>query len=459
MRLLYVAATRAQDRLILSGVADDLTNLGKADNTWLSWIWQALTEGRGVPDSEEDIDLNGVRVRLQVSSFESASRSALGTEIPVLDDSTTTIDWNRPIADYFPLLRGLDPPVDGALRHLNVSQLTSFSQCPRRYYFRHVLSAPEVYAQHDRNLDDDSAPRENMSAMLRGSVIHRFCENYTASANIDDCLRVSLSEVRRERHQWLKELESDFDEDVTIRSLRRLARNFAGSQMFRRLDGMHRSSMHPNRLDDQVGDSVTFSEHTFVLRRRSVMLSGTIDKLVLTRSAGRSGLDAEIIDFKTDRLRPGNEGSVQTDSRAFDGMLPFENPETTGQHGLIHAEVERLANTYLVQMQSYAIAARLLVPDVGNVSATLHFLDRDFEHKVPAEYLEIGACGSAIDRTTEKLASCTEIDDFAPAAGDHCQHCGYRNVCSTGQVFMREHSLTEVVHGLQPESLDEIPYT
>jgi hypothetical protein len=214
--------------------------------------------------------------------------------------------------------------------------------------------------------------------------------------------------------------------------------------------------MHPNRLDDQVGDAVAFSEHKFVLRRRSAMLSGTIDKLVLTRSAGRSGWDAEIIDFKTDRLRVSNK---TTDNRAFDGMLPFENPEITGNHELIEAEVERLASTYLIQMQSYAIAARLLVQDVGNVSATLHFLDRNFEHKVPAEYLEIGACGSAVDRTTEKLASCTEIDDFTPESGEHCQQCGYRNVCSTGQLFMREKTLTEVVRGQQPESLDETPYT
>src|SRR6267143_5544328 len=43
MRLLYVAATRAQDRLILSGTAKDLESLtaGKSD-TWLKWIWQSL---------------------------------------------------------------------------------------------------------------------------------------------------------------------------------------------------------------------------------------------------------------------------------------------------------------------------------------------------------------------------------------------------------------------------------
>ena len=42
MRLLYVAATRAEDRLILSGTAKDLEKLGTKRDTWLGWIWQSL---------------------------------------------------------------------------------------------------------------------------------------------------------------------------------------------------------------------------------------------------------------------------------------------------------------------------------------------------------------------------------------------------------------------------------
>ncbi len=42
MRLLYVAATRAQDRLILSGTTKELEKLGLRGGTWLNWIWQSL---------------------------------------------------------------------------------------------------------------------------------------------------------------------------------------------------------------------------------------------------------------------------------------------------------------------------------------------------------------------------------------------------------------------------------
>ena len=42
MRLLYVAATRAEDRLIFSGTTKDLESLNGRNQTWLQWIWQSL---------------------------------------------------------------------------------------------------------------------------------------------------------------------------------------------------------------------------------------------------------------------------------------------------------------------------------------------------------------------------------------------------------------------------------
>ena len=57
MRLLYVAATRAQDRLILSGTTKDRDKLGAKGDTWLNWIWQTLElpapTRSGIVDLEE----------------------------------------------------------------------------------------------------------------------------------------------------------------------------------------------------------------------------------------------------------------------------------------------------------------------------------------------------------------------------------------------------------------------
>ncbi len=45
MRLLYVAATRAEDRLIFSGTSKDFESLNAKPETWLRWIWQSLDLG------------------------------------------------------------------------------------------------------------------------------------------------------------------------------------------------------------------------------------------------------------------------------------------------------------------------------------------------------------------------------------------------------------------------------
>ena len=68
MRLLYVAATRAEDRLILSGAAEELSKLNGGRDSWLKWIWQALDlENRSLSDIIElDQDVQ-IKFALNVS--------------------------------------------------------------------------------------------------------------------------------------------------------------------------------------------------------------------------------------------------------------------------------------------------------------------------------------------------------------------------------------------------------
>src|SRR5437660_4478371 len=69
MRLLYVAATRAEDRLILSGAVPqkELENLTKTESEkWLAWLWQALDlDAHPLSGVVEFSD--GVQVQLAIS--------------------------------------------------------------------------------------------------------------------------------------------------------------------------------------------------------------------------------------------------------------------------------------------------------------------------------------------------------------------------------------------------------
>ena len=87
MRLLYVAATRAEDRLIFSGAVaqKDLKNLTKTDREqWLAWIWQALELDEhaqsGVLKFGDDVQIQVTVDRERQGLWSSSSTAPIVTE-------------------------------------------------------------------------------------------------------------------------------------------------------------------------------------------------------------------------------------------------------------------------------------------------------------------------------------------------------------------------------------------
>jgi ATP-dependent exoDNAse (exonuclease V) beta subunit len=124
MRLLYVAATRAEDRLVLSGaVAEkDLKNLTTTDREqWLAWIWQALELDEhaqsGLVTFGED-----VQVLLTVDRERQGLWSSSSTAAIVVDEAEEkTIDLARPFDELFPLLGEVQPEQGQVLRRFSVT--------------------------------------------------------------------------------------------------------------------------------------------------------------------------------------------------------------------------------------------------------------------------------------------------------------------------------------------------
>ena len=144
MRLLYVAATRAEDRLILSGAAarKELKNLGETKREqWLAWIWQALQLNEharsGVLRFGDDWQFQ-ITVDHERQSLESSSSTAP----PRVDETTEpAIDPARPLTELFPLLQAISPERGRTLRRFSVTQLINFQRCARQYYFERLLRA------------------------------------------------------------------------------------------------------------------------------------------------------------------------------------------------------------------------------------------------------------------------------------------------------------------------------
>jgi ATP-dependent helicase/nuclease subunit A len=500
MRLLYVAATRAQDRLILSGTTKDLDKIGLKSDTWLNWIWQSLelpaqTRG-GVMDLGDDTTTHvQLQVTLNIADEQSAEaqeqtrtlEEVRGTQISESADS---------IAEAFPLLRGIDRERDRAVHRFSVTQLINYQRCPRQYYFDRVLHAPAPDALAVWNNAEAPEPPANLTATLKGAVIHRFCETYTANDNPEELLRRSFADVVRLRQAELADRLMEINADEAIAELLPLAQNYLSSAVFERVEraraalsvppalaGMN--NMAPSGLQVEAG---LWSELSFRLRRPLGILSGAIDKLLITPAAAGKGFSVEIIDFKTNRLRPrtangpltptlgsgtpspasgnafaqakveseqpwptgdqrGGRGRPRSQDRleqiAFDFDARVTRPEeVVAPEFSMNDQVRIAASDYQLQMQAYALAVRELLPspaDTGiSITSTLHFLDPNVEFHLDADLLSPDACRRAIDAAMMEIVSSAEPGQFPVRTAAHCRMCSFLGICPAGRERVRE---------------------
>ncbi|MEK6409290.1 MAG: UvrD-helicase domain-containing protein [Acidobacteriota bacterium] len=450
MRLLYVAATRAQDRLILSGAAKDLAGLR---SSWLASVCKAIgiaTEiESGVLKPSDEVEVK-LTVNLRDASVETSNK--LGEACAAVQPEK---DLTPPDGARFRLLDPIEPKRGSGLHRFSVTQLLNYQRCPRQYYFDRLLHAPseeEIAVWNDAEAPE---PPANLTATLRGAVIHRFCEQFNEGDDLHDSLSSSFEVVLRQRAAELGDRVFEIDSDKAIHDLLPLARKYVGSKVRERIESARAVPNHASRITHHSPG--VFSEQRFRLRRPLGILTGTIDKLLVCASEA-GGLSVEIIDFKTNRFRgsrdagiEGRRGTAQAEQtgarspqgNADRGQLSFEflqpEPEARADYDLLmRAEIEAAAVDYRVQMQAYALAARDLMPEVTAVRVTLHFLDPDVEVCLSDELLEREACVTAIDEIMLSLVSSSAPESFPASPAEHCRICNFRELCPPGRRWLSE---------------------
>ena len=194
-RLFYVGATRAQDRLILSGT---LLENGKPQQM-LQWLHTHLGIGEendllnlGV---KQNVYINGStrcqRFQLQIPISRTLSDLAPADAAP---DETTTAEF----PESLPLT--LQPTEIPAA--FSVPELANYARCPLRYQLQNVLRIPSI-KQTERDLDEDEMSTAIRSVLTRigkpsdlqnlDALIQQTCENFpeitTASTKPEPILR------------------------------------------------------------------------------------------------------------------------------------------------------------------------------------------------------------------------------------------------------------------------------
>lgn len=483
MRLLYVAATRAKDRLILSGsvARKDLKNLTRTEREqWLAWIWQAL-ELSEHPQSDVLTFGADVQVGLTVDREPQAAK-APRPSLCDADKPKETLDPSRPLDELFPLLQPVAAERGLALRRFSVTQLINFQRCARQYYFERMLRAPGAEERAVWNDAEAPEPPANLTATLKGAVIHRFCETFRDGDNAEERLRTSFNEVVSQRQSELARRVFEINTEQAVNDLMPLAQHYLASKVFQRVTAAHR--LNEESVDSQFAirnPQSSFpglwSELRFRLRRPLGILTGTIDKLLITPAGDGEGIDVEVIDFKTNRFSrqaaPQKErarsATVTTNSKQTlktgagprsdpaQGLFDFDAvPENVSANesyiGLtsphesdasFRAQAATVARDYQLQMQAYALALRELLPKdvrVNSLRATLHFIDPNLEVALSGELLEPETCKRMIDDAMLQivlLEGTLDAEAFPPLPAIHCRMCNFLELCPAGREWLK----------------------
>jgi ATP-dependent helicase/nuclease subunit A len=477
MRVLYVAATRAEDRLIFSGAIarKSLKNLCTTDREqWLAWLWQAL-ELDEYPQSEVKQFGDEVRIDVRIKAGYAGVPPAV-VQDGGQDAGVPSIDLSRPFSELFPLLQPIAPGRGQILRRFSVTQLINFQRCTRQYYFDRMLRAPgaeELAAWNDAEAPE---PPANLTATLKGAVIHRFCETFAVGDKPEERLLASFEDVKRQRQAELAGRTFEIKTEEAVRDLMPLAQNYLDSDVFKRVTAAHRVSDEIPNSKFQIPNSTLsspglWSELRFRLRRRLGILTGTIDKLLITPAAGGDGVDVEIIDFKTNRFRAQkgkrtrtavvastSTSVIESGSQFAQGFFDFESqlPEATASAPAVslEAQIDGTAHDYQLQMQAYALALRELLYGtargservegsvglkINTLRATLHFIDPNIERSVSATLLEPETCARAIDDAMLAIASLDgtlDAEAFPPLPATHCRMCKFLDLCAAGRDWL-----------------------
>ncbi len=478
VRLLYVAATRAKDRLILAGVTDALEKLnGSADN-WLKLICQKLelqVSRSGTinlsPDTQLEVMLNLADESLPTAPtvatpFPASFEERIGVE-PIQETEVASLGV------AFPLLARVAPELDHArgLQRFSVTQLINYQRCPRQYYFERVLHTPTPDVLAVWNDAEAPEPPANLTATLKGAVIHRFCETYEKKHDTQELLQQSFAHVLSLRQAELGDRIMEIDTEAAIAELSPLAENYLKSGVFERVEHAREfagdtSSAQPS------GEVGLWSEVPFRLRRPLGILTGAIDKLLVMSAA--DGFDIEIIDFKTNRMRrdvaptsslgprtyrpqslEADSGlsvanqrraarprsQYQVDQFAFDFDATPVEAQVAATPVSVEDQVQLAASDYQLQMQAYALAVHDLLPSLaakgGPIKVTLHFLDPNVEFQLPAELLSRDACARAIDEAMMDIVASHEPVEFPVRPALHCRMCNFLSICRGGRQWLR----------------------
>jgi ATP-dependent helicase/nuclease subunit A len=351
LRLFHVAATRAKERLILSGVV----NPKEGRETKGKPVVERLVEALGVPrDEEATVPVAPPAPRPGLEAEFGPSEIAVRINLPSPERAAELRALRREGAAARELGEGPPPLVERRppivpSRPLSYTAIAAYKECPYRFYMERVLGlARSEQGAASSNQDEAAVPSAREERTARGAAVHALLEwsqaNEWAEPSVELAARHAEAAGRAPRPQKKSNIDSfcGLGEDL--------------------LGPVRQWIESPLRERIAAEASRVRAEVPLLLGVSGTVLRGSIDLLV-----EREGAPPLVVDYKTDRL---------------DGADPAER-----------------ASRYEVQRSIYALAVAEAL-GVEQVEVAYVFLERPEEPAVAV----LGAAELAAARTELETA-------------------------------------------------------
>jgi ATP-dependent exoDNAse (exonuclease V) beta subunit len=258
-RLLYVAMTRAIDRLIISGAVDPTTR--RDVDAPLHWILRRLEVDLDVNGRPVELEREGARLLLRVDrGFALEARTVVepNAEEGQLELFQPVNGGSARLAPELPALAPVPDPPAHTIRSLSYSALALFERCSYRFY------AERIAGMRPRDAGGAVPGAEGLAATEIGDAVHVLLEVDAPVAEIPE----------RVRARYPAATEEDLER------ITGLVNAWHGSPLAKRL----------------AVSSAAQTELPFAFEHDGVLLHGRIDVFEL---ADRRAL---VVDYKTNRL-------------------------------------------------------------------------------------------------------------------------------------------------------------
>ncbi len=281
-RIFYVATTRAMEHLVLTGNLGNLTRRP----SYLRWGLEAL----GLPVES----LVPGAMTLKPHPCKVLDRSAGNRIIEIEHPLTLEVTFPGGRKGHAPGLRpetkkNENPAVilpeirlTRAEEYFSATQITTYLECPRKFYLRHVLGIPEI-KNAPYNFDENEDAGDRLRGDIVGLATHKILEGIRDTGWTGEMLRLKIREAVGSFPSLPSESHSKYVEEVEHNLVRFLESDFGKKTL------------------SAGGEQRTELSLTMVIGED--FLTGTIDKIVKNPKG-----EWEVLDYKTDTIVAGQIG-------------------------------------------------------------------------------------------------------------------------------------------------------